>query len=139
MNWNGYHNKVCKAMCVHSLTLWATSCTEYTHWNFLKNFIFHNYFSFVHRFGTLCYETPPGLFVFLPVGVLMALLVERVALGGVDTLSEDPEGKSSANLRKKKITYLFFLYKKRFYTLQYFFFSKEINNFWFSFFYSCMK
>lgn len=69
----------------------------------------------------------------------MALLVERVALGGVDTLSEDPEGKSSANLRKKKITYLFFLYKKRFYTLQYFFFSKEINNFWFSFFYLCMK
>lgn len=33
-----------------------------------------------------------------PVGVLMALLVERVALCGVDTLSEDPDGKSSANL-----------------------------------------
>lgn len=33
-----------------------------------------------------------------PVGVLMALFVERVALGGVDTLSDDPDGKSSANL-----------------------------------------
>lgn len=59
-------------------------------------------FSFEHRFGTHCYQTP-GLFVFLPVGVLMALLVERVALCGVDTLSDDPEGKSSANFISKEI------------------------------------
>lgn len=33
----------------------------------------------------------------------MALLVERVALCGVDTLSDDPEGKSSANFISKEI------------------------------------
>lgn len=46
----------------------------------------------------------------------MALFVERVALGGVDTLSEDPEGKSSANFRKKKNHLIFLLYKKILYS-----------------------
>lgn len=139
MNWNSYHNKICKAMCVCKVLLLEPLPVQNIHIEFfLKNFIFHNYFSFVHRFGTLCYQTPPWLFVFLPVGVLMALFVERVALGGVDTLSEDPEGKSSANFRKKKNHLIIFLYKK-IYTLQYFFISKEIHNFWLSFFYSCMK
>lgn len=138
MNWNSYHNKICKAMCVCKVLLLEPLPVQNIHIEFfLKNFIFHNYFSFVHRFGTLCYQTPPWLYFYLWGCWWPCLWSGWLWVGWTHypkTLKANPPQTSE----KKKNHLIIFLYKK-IYTLQYFFISKEIHNFWLSFFYSCMK